>query len=106
MKLITSSASSSKALEDSSASLISSSGHINFFATLESTPMQALLAKPKVDLNKELEKGFPLAPNANDLKPWYVDKELKSGKEKEKELKETEEERRFVLSFLASDGTI
>ena len=28
----------------------------------------------------ELEKGIPLAPSAKDLKPWYSEKNLGSGR--------------------------
>lgn len=48
-------------------------GHINFFATTEvsqtGTSSSELERKMK---GKEAEKGVALAPNPQDLRPWYV----------------------------------
>ena len=35
---------------------------------------------------KEADKGAPLAPSAHDLKPWYTDRELKGGKERDRDM--------------------
>ncbi|KAJ7149672.1 hypothetical protein C8R46DRAFT_964215 [Mycena filopes] len=51
-------------------------GHINFFEDLEhnviATAIRASTAK-KGDA-VETERGFPLAPSAKDLKPWYTER--------------------------------
>ena len=70
--------------------LTTPAGHINLFASLESTlSSQALQLADKKAREakeaKEAEKGAPLAPSKADLVPWYADRELKGGKERERD---------------------
>lgn len=90
-----STASTSSAVE----SLTTPSGHINLFESLEASlsgQQLQLIEKKARDLaaQKEAEKGAPLAPSASDLTPWYADRELKGGKERELEKDDRANDRR------------
>ncbi|KAG6843348.1 hypothetical protein H0H93_001307, partial [Arthromyces matolae] len=49
-------------------------GHINFFEDLETTSIAAAIQATKKVEPAETEKGFPLAPSAKDLNPWYSER--------------------------------
>ncbi|KAJ7115374.1 hypothetical protein C8R44DRAFT_223442 [Mycena epipterygia] len=49
-------------------------GHINFFEDLEHTAIAAAIRTTKKTEPVETERGFPLAPSAKDLKPWYTER--------------------------------
>ncbi|KAJ7106418.1 hypothetical protein C8R43DRAFT_1092041 [Mycena crocata] len=52
-------------------------GHINFFEDLEHNAIATAIrssSKTKKTDPVETERGFPLAPSAKDLKPWYIDR--------------------------------
>lgn len=70
--------------------ITTSSGHINLFESLESSlsgQQLQLIEKKQRELaaQKEAEKGAPLTPSAHDLAPWYADRELKGGAERDLE---------------------
>lgn len=80
-------------------SITTSSGHINLFPSLESSlsgQQLQLIEKKQRELaaQKEAEKGAPLAPSAHDLTPWYADRELKGGAERDLEKDDRANDRR------------
>lgn len=86
--LISSSTPSSSSEEVST--LTTPTGHINLFVSLEaslsSNQIQALEKKAKdIAAQKEADRGEALMPSEHDLKPWYVDRDLKGGKERDLE---------------------
>lgn len=90
--------------EEAVTTLTASSGHINLFASLESTvsgqQLQLMDKKAKeAAAAKEAEKGAPLAPSANDLRPWYTDRDLVSGKERERDKDERAKDRRRYARY-------
>lgn len=87
--------------------LTTSSGHINLFTPLESTlsgQQLQLIEKKQRELaaQKEAEKGAALAPSAHDLTPWYTDRELKGGKERDLEKDDRANDRRQCVSVHVS----
>ncbi len=81
-------------------SLTASDGHINLFVSLESAlsseQLQIIEKRQKEkEKEKEAERGAPLAPDANDLKPWYTDKDLKGGKQRDAEKDERSHNQRM-----------
>ncbi|KAF8342656.1 uncharacterized protein EI90DRAFT_772605 [Cantharellus anzutake] len=86
---------------DEITSLTTLNGHINLFASLETalTSQQLQLVEKKKkekEMAKEEDRGAPLAPDANDLKPWYIDKDLKGGKQREAEKDEQIHQQRVL----------
>ncbi|CAK5274416.1 unnamed protein product [Mycena citricolor] len=69
--------------------LPTSGGHINFFEDLEHArpAPNAIAASVRTATKKtdpvETERGFPLAPSAKDLKPWYTTKVVESNDQEE-----------------------
>ncbi|KAJ6534226.1 hypothetical protein B0H19DRAFT_911064, partial [Mycena capillaripes] len=49
-------------------------GHINFFEDLEHNAIAMAIRTAKKTEPVETERGFPLAPSAKDLKPWYTER--------------------------------
>ncbi|KAH7906952.1 hypothetical protein BJ138DRAFT_1093383 [Hygrophoropsis aurantiaca] len=49
-------------------------GHINLFEDLEQQATMTAIRASKKTGPPEAEKGFPLAPSAKDLRPWYSTK--------------------------------
>ncbi|KAJ7088467.1 hypothetical protein B0H15DRAFT_841452 [Mycena belliarum] len=47
-------------------------GHINFFEDLEHNAIATAIRTTKKTEPVETERGFPLAPSAKDLTPWYT----------------------------------
>ncbi|KZT51582.1 hypothetical protein CALCODRAFT_414299, partial [Calocera cornea HHB12733] len=106
------STSSETALADS---LQTPEGHINLFAPLEAAAAgqaaETALAlvrehakQHSIDKGKckaKAEDGFRLAPSKLDLTPWYVDAELRSGKEREQGQHEREARRAKDLHLKA-----
>ena len=81
-------------------SLTTSDGHINLFASLETTlsseQLQSIERRQKEkEKEREEDRGAPLAPDANDLKPWYTDKDLKGGKQRDAEKNERSHKERM-----------
>ncbi|TFK47424.1 hypothetical protein OE88DRAFT_1603789, partial [Heliocybe sulcata] len=72
---------SSSAGRDDADRLTTAKGHINLFADIEQQSIAEALRKVKRSGPAESEKGFPLAPSAKDLKPWYSEKSRDKGKE-------------------------
>ncbi|KZT25480.1 hypothetical protein NEOLEDRAFT_1178276 [Neolentinus lepideus HHB14362 ss-1] len=73
--------SSSGAGRDEADRLTTARGHINLFADIEQQSITEAIRKVKKTVPSESEKGFPLAPSAKDLKPWYSEKSRDKGKE-------------------------
>ncbi|KAJ6541064.1 hypothetical protein DFH09DRAFT_1263262 [Mycena vulgaris] len=48
-------------------------GHINFFEGLEHNAIATAIRTTKKTEPGETDRGFPLAPSAKDLKPWYTE---------------------------------
>ncbi|KAJ6570996.1 hypothetical protein DFH09DRAFT_1261118 [Mycena vulgaris] len=48
-------------------------GHINFFEDLEHNAIATAIRTTKKNEPVETDRGFPLAPSAKDLKPWYTE---------------------------------
>ncbi|KAJ7662538.1 hypothetical protein DFH06DRAFT_1190259 [Mycena polygramma] len=55
-----------------SAVLPTTDGHINFFEDLEHNAIATAVRTSKKTEPVETDRGFPLAPSAKDLKPWYT----------------------------------
>ncbi|KAJ7431660.1 hypothetical protein B0H11DRAFT_1666850, partial [Mycena galericulata] len=49
-------------------------GHINFFEDLEHNAIATAIRSAKKMEPVETERGFPLAPPAKDLNPWYTER--------------------------------
>ncbi|KAF8870554.1 hypothetical protein BD779DRAFT_1680987 [Infundibulicybe gibba] len=63
--------------------LPTTNGHINFFEDLEHNAIAAAIRTTTKATPAETEKGFPLAPPAKDLNPWYSTRIRDQDKEEE-----------------------
>ncbi|KAJ7690260.1 hypothetical protein B0H17DRAFT_856829, partial [Mycena rosella] len=69
-------------------------GHINFFEDLEHNAIATAIRTTKKTESVETDRGFPLAPSAKDLKPWYTER-AKNPEEEE----EVVNEKRYVSLY-------
>ncbi|KAJ7032190.1 hypothetical protein C8F04DRAFT_959306 [Mycena alexandri] len=79
-------------------------GHINFFEDLEhnaiATAIRTSTAKKSDAV--ETERGFPLAPSAKDLKPWYTERAANPDEEVIDEKRKRDTARKSVHDPLTS----
>jgi len=97
-------------LNEEVTTLTTSSGHINLFSSLESSmssqQLQLIDKKAKeAAAAKEADKGAPLAPSAHDLKPWYADRELKGGKERDREMDDAARSQQMLKEMAAKSSS-
>ncbi|KAJ7665000.1 hypothetical protein B0H17DRAFT_1091082 [Mycena rosella] len=69
-------------------------GHINFFEDLEHNAIATTIRTTKKTESAETDRGFPLAPSAKDLKPWYIER-AKNPEEEEEVVNEKRYEARY-----------
>ncbi|KAJ7641031.1 hypothetical protein FB45DRAFT_988060 [Roridomyces roridus] len=78
-------------------------GHINFFEDLEQSTIATAIRTASASKGKnqtdpvETDRGFPLAPSARDLKPWYTERGTKESASTEEEEVEDEKRRRDTM---------
>ncbi|KAJ7610396.1 hypothetical protein FB45DRAFT_982217 [Roridomyces roridus] len=78
-------------------------GHINFFEDLEQSTIATAIRTASASKGKnktdpvETDRGFPLAPSAKDLKPWYTERCAKEPASTEEEEVEAEKRRRDTM---------
>ncbi|KAJ6575745.1 hypothetical protein DFH09DRAFT_915363 [Mycena vulgaris] len=60
-------------------------GHINFFEGLEHNAIATAIRTTKKTEPAETDRGFPLAPSAKDLKPWYTERATNTDEERSSE---------------------
>ncbi|KAJ7735829.1 hypothetical protein DFH07DRAFT_927928 [Mycena maculata] len=78
-------------------------GHINFFEDLEHSAIAtAIRTTTKKTEPVETERGFPLAPSAKDLKPWYTERAANPDEEVVDEKRKRDTARKSVHDPLTS----
>jgi len=77
-------------------------GHINFFEDLEHSTIATAIRSAKKTESVETERGFPLAPSAKDLKPWYTERAANPDEEMVDEKRKRDTARKSVHDPLTS----
>ncbi|KAJ6619291.1 hypothetical protein B0H10DRAFT_2026819 [Mycena sp. CBHHK59/15] len=77
-------------------------GHINFFQDLEHNEIATAIRTTKKTEPVETDRGFPLAPSAKDLKPWYTERAVDPNEEVVDEKRKRDTARKSIHDPLTS----